>query len=68
MKSIQHGSHFICKVCMEMFLGYCRLAEYALNMFLIFVKVPASTQCPPKVSSNVLDCTSNTCTYVLTMY
>ena len=33
-----------------MFLGNSRLAEYALNIFLIFGKIPASTECPPKVS------------------
>ena len=33
-----------------MFLGNSRLAEYVLNMLLIFGKIPASTGCPPKVS------------------
>ena len=33
-----------------MFLGNSRLAEYVLNMFLIFGKIPASTECPSKVS------------------
>ena len=33
-----------------MFLGNSRLAEYVLNMFLIFGKIPASTYCSPKAS------------------
>ena len=34
-----------------MFLGNSRLVEYyVLHMFLIFGKIPASTECPPKVS------------------
>ena len=33
-----------------MFLGNSRLAEYVLNMFLIFGKIPAFTECTPKVS------------------
>ena len=33
-----------------MFLGNSRMAEYVLNMFLIFGKILASTECRPKVS------------------
>ena len=33
-----------------MFFGNSRLAEYVLNMCLIFGKIPTSTKCPPKVS------------------
>ena len=29
---------------------FLRLSEYVFNMFLIFGKIPVSTECPPKVS------------------
>lgn len=32
-----------------MFLVSSRLTEYFLNLLLIFGKIPASTECPPKV-------------------